>query len=1083
MPTVLSKFADGKILPHDPQPASEQGPDAKSELHTQLPSSDDPESSARKRYTTRGTRVPELLNPGSSSEMALPESSQSAEEQPDMTQSKPDDWDDRKARLTLGNGQLRLKIENWKSPGPAFTVENNPKGNPKCNLQGFVEGPELVYIDFMIPTNYRGGMLGFMQSIEALFMFPNKIGIRNIEPGSAAADRESKDPKRESHFIDWTPQWETCGCRVNWMRAKEKSPIIKFKFVSGRNAKREEQMVVTVDERDPFYQTISMKDPNTYGQYMALPVRVWLRIQLIIAETGDIGDSKLFGKLIANHNPPVPRKNKGRMASKNMPNRAQGSSTAEEGGSKDEKSDASVVPSTQKSVLGQEHKMETMGSQELTEEELPYEESPQEELPREELTEKELTQEEHESTEKGLTKRISTLTIDTQKSNKRSKGKGKGKGKRTSGLSGSDSGKKDADHVTGHITDHRDDQHGDNRRVDLLPGMQDIARQDVPTEQQLAAVAGQQTVNAPGTPITPISPNDLTTPLSLSFETARTHLSPHTPLPSSSLSSFFTPMGTPWKKEDEGEGGVQAEEDEPAETSDELCFTPRGDEVGFRCPVSDNRDEVWFSDPEEYLGGHEAQEAVLRRSQSFDVASPGLFRDQETASSSPTADPPSPSRASSPSSTTDSAGLGTNDPSSDSAAQPGDQSPAESRRCGRKSAYKQRRKHDRRKRRQLKRQQESSADAERTVSSASSQGDGVKGRSPSPPESFEDDEPTPTAKQFGNIGAPAPEAQWGSPILGIVCEEKDCQVLCALGDGVSVVCPKCGPFSLVRYCGRSHLWEDAKRHWVYCMMQPVLEQHLAGLIPYDDLVGPPMLPSLHQWDSPERHRQALWFSSARDRGDYFVFAELDTPVNAADAPASHAGRGCSPRVAHVVRFEDAEEKDRFRRCLAICLFAAVEHPALVDYLYRLVRDWMRAHNMWASDKDMDSMLRRQMGLEMGGTIDQSRLGLRHACETEWVGADRRHCEDLTCASERRPTLLGNHCMGLGFRRVCEALESNYWILRAHRATHPSVSDVVARTCGAGFSEVLSMDRRLFCRGVGWDGAGTGPMELEMPWSG
>ena len=155
----------------------------------------------------------------------------------------------------------------------------------------------------------------------------------------------------------------------------------------------------------------------------------------------------------------------------------------------------------------------------------------------------------------------------------------------------------------------------------------------------------------------------------------------------------------------------------------------------------------------------------------------------------------------------------------------------------------------------------------------------------------------------------------------------------------------------------------------------------------------------------------------------------------------------------------------------------------MDYLYRLVRDWMRAHNMWASDKDMDSMLRRQMGLEMGGTIDQSRLGLRHACETEWVGADRRHCEDLTCASERRPTLLGNHCMGLGFRRVCEALESNYWILRAHRATHPSVSDVVARTCGAGFSEVLSMDRRLFCRGVGWDGAGTGPMELEMPWSG
>lgn len=379
---------------------------------------------------------------------------------------------------------------------------------------------------------------------------------------------------------------------------------------------------------------------------MALPVRIWLRIQWMIAETGDVGGSKLFGKLTADHSRPFQSTNKGRMASKNMPNRAQESSTAEEGSSKDEKSDAAVVPSTRQSVLGQEHTMEIMGSQELTEEELLHEESPHEES-----TEEELTQEEHESTqpkstEKGLTKRVSTLTIDTQKSKKRSKGKGKRKGKRTPGLSGSSSGKKDADHVTGHITDYvtdqRDDQHGDNQRVDLLSGVQDIARQDVPTEQQLAAVAGQQTVNAPRSPITPITPNGLTSPFSPSFETARTHLSPHTPLPSSSLSSFFTPMSTPWKKGDEGEGGVQAEENEPAEASDELCFTPRGDEVGLRCPVSDNRDEVWFSgkllaldiiidtaanyylDPEEYLGGHEAQEPVLRRSQSFNVASLGM---------------------------------------------------------------------------------------------------------------------------------------------------------------------------------------------------------------------------------------------------------------------------------------------------------------------------------------------------------------------------------------------------------------------------------------------------------------------------
>lgn len=392
---------------------------------------------------------------------------------------------------------------------------------------------------------------------------------------------------------------------------------------------------------------------------MALPVRIWLRIQLIIAETGDIGNSKLFGKLTADCNFPVSRKKKGKMASKKIPNKVQEPSTAEEGSSNDNTLDESVAPSTQQSVLGQEHTMETMGSQHLTEEDLPHEELTEKELAQEEhestqheSTEKELTKRasstqheptQHKSTEKGLTKRASTLTIDTQKSNRWSKGKGKRKGKRTSGLSGSDSGKKDADHATDHITDyvtdHCDDQNGDNRRVDLHSGVQDIARQDVPTEQQLAAVAGQQTVNAPRSPTTPTTPNNMTSPLSPLFETARTHLSSHSSLPSSSLSSFFTPMSTSWKKE---EGGVQAEEDEPAGTWDELCFTPQGDEVELRCPVSDNRDEVWFSgelltldiildaaanyylDPEEYLDGHEAQEPVLRRSQSFDVASLGM---------------------------------------------------------------------------------------------------------------------------------------------------------------------------------------------------------------------------------------------------------------------------------------------------------------------------------------------------------------------------------------------------------------------------------------------------------------------------
>ncbi|KAJ5823221.1 hypothetical protein N7447_005561 [Penicillium robsamsonii] len=1097
MAPMFSKFVDGDVSPKTSRPVAGGKHQNLCEEHDTIEIQqffEKAQLTSTKQHPTLEPRLPELLNfpQAIQAEIKHPDANTSENEHIGiMALPKPEDWTNERAGLSLGNGQLRLEIQDWRTSSPTFIAENNPTGSPRCDLEAIITESDLIRIDFKVPTDYPDGMMGILRSIEALFISPKDISMSNIETGSAPAYRESKNPKRGSYYTKWTIPWETSGCRVSWMKAEEDSQTIQFRFVSGRNAIREEQLMVTVDEHDKFYQKISNKDPNTYGKWMALPVRVWLRIQWLMAKTGDI-DNQLFGKLPIDDNCPssTKKRNKGKKQSKRLPKRARESSTIE-GSSEHENTNASVVPSPEPSALGQEHTMETVGSQGLT---------------------KKLAKE--ESTQQELIKRGATLRIDTQKSNRRSKGKGKRKCTPSSpGSPGSNSGKKDADQST---------ECGD--QPDLLPGVQHIARQEVPIEQQLAAVAGQQAVNASWLP----TPNDLTTPLSASFETARSHISPHTPLPLSSLSCFFTPTSTPRKKaEDDVEGEANEAKIGPAEISDQLRLTPQGVKVGLRGPVSNNKDEVWFSDPEEYLGGHEVQEQVLHRSESFDVASLGRFKSQETASSSPTVDPLLSSRASFSPSITDLAGFRSDEPRSDGTVQPDDQTPAESSRCGKKSAYKRRKQKRRRHKDLLKRQQERSGDTEPPVSSASSsQSNGVEGRSPSPPESFEDKESTPTGKQFGNVGIPSPESQWNFGRIAVLCEKQGCQVLCILRDGVSVVCPKCGPFSEVRYCGKGHLWEDVKMHWLICGTRPVYQQQLlTGSIPYDVLVGPPMLPSLHQWDTPERHRQAVWFSSARDRGDYFVFAEWDDLVKAADAPASHAGLRCSPQIAYIVRLEDAEEKDRrgegpvppvpcnlslffftpslsvplhsrlpralipynphhcpFFRLYANPLFlpAAVEHPALVDYLYRLVRDWMRAHNMWASDKDMDSMLRYQMGLEMGNTLDKSCLGLRHACETEWVGANRRHCEDSTCASERRPTFLGNQCMGLGFQRVCEYLESSYWVLRAHRATHPLVSDVVARTCGGGFSEVLSTDRRTFCRGEGWDGAGTGPMELEMP---
>lgn len=67
---------------------------------------------------------------------------------------------------------------------------------------------------------------------------------------------------------------------------------------------------------------------------------------------------------------------------------------------------------------------------------------------------------------------------------------------------------------------------------------------------------------------------------------------------------------------------------------------------------------------------------------------------------------------------------------------------------------------------------------------------------------------------------------------------------------------------------------------------------------------------------------------------------------------------------------------------------------------------------------------------------------------------------------------------MGHRRLIEHLEAGYWILRVVRTTHPEVREMEARMRGEGFEGVLDQDRRVFRRGTGWDGAGSGCIEIE-----
>ena len=148
---------------------------------------------------------------------------------------------------------------------------------------------------------------------------------------------------------------------------------------------------------------------------------------------------------------------------------------------------------------------------------------------------------------------------------------------------------------------------------------------------------------------------------------------------------------------------------------------------------------------------------------------------------------------------------------------------------------------------------------------------------------------------------------------------------------------------------------------------------------------------------------------------------------------------------------------------------------LVDYMFRLIRDNLRSRNEWSLE--IGNALKYQMVAELGVTIHPSIVGERHACETEWHGLNPRQCKDVTCSTEYRP-VFNDFGTKRGFRQICEFMESSYWLLRAARITHPTVSRVTKRTRGEGFPGVLEEDKRLFCRGKGWEIAGSGDIEIE-----
>ena len=160
---------------------------------------------------------------------------------------------------------------------------------------------------------------------------------------------------------------------------------------------------------------------------------------------------------------------------------------------------------------------------------------------------------------------------------------------------------------------------------------------------------------------------------------------------------------------------------------------------------------------------------------------------------------------------------------------------------------------------------------------------------------------------------------WQLDSIGFPCAKRDCERRCNLWDDVSVVCPQCGPHSEIRYCCTEHLYDDVKWHWPFCGHFTFAHPCQESTIPHDVREAVPFIPSMHHWDTPERHRQALYFATNMREGDYFIFTDW-ADLRGCETVEDDTVRRCSNQVVEVVRFDDPAEKDRFRRALAICLF-------------------------------------------------------------------------------------------------------------------------------------------------------------------
>ena len=288
------------------------------------------------------------------------------------------------------------------------------------------------------------------------------------------------------------------------------------------------------------------------------------------------------------------------------------------------------------------------------------------------------------------------------------------------------------------------------------------------------------------------------------------------------------------------------------------------------------------------------------------------------------------------------------------------------------------------------------------------------------------------------------------------CHKLSCGVLVSDFHRSAVICLGCGPKSVVRYCSLQHQLDDIDEHWKGCGAWKLILKRVI-----DHATAPSkfarMFPLIKKKKGPRTaalYRQRLF--SALTYGHYTLFDPNSNRLEILYWPKQ------DPKWR--------EMDGRIERLLNIVFLDSWNH-VILGYLYRLLRELLRAQNKWFDISEQ--ALKRQFELEFGNyKVNKYWNNGDNPCHCEWSGRVVPQWDHLsTCWwYERFVNDSGPAWRPRYVKALVEEYESRFWILRAWRMQHPTQGNWRLRAAGYDFPNTIP-DEGCYRLGTGWTGWG------------